>query len=80
MLERLTILAMLLLCQWTAVAQQPATYYEKEARYAEAMDLYDKEKFSAAQKEFDHLRKELDDPYHELSVNAEYMTILRANG
>jgi TolA-binding protein len=78
MLERLTILAMLLLCQWTAVAQQPATYYEKEARYAEAMDLYDKEKFSAAQKEFDHLRKELDDPYHELSVNAEYFAALCA--
>ncbi len=53
-------------------AQEPATFYETEAKYAEAMDLFDKEKFTAAQEIFDELVLYSDDPYRELTVNSEY--------
>lgn len=72
MTSRLVILAsFILLCRF-AEAQQPAVFHHLEARYANAMELYDKEKFAAAQREFELLQTEIDDPYMEVSVNSEY--------
>jgi len=78
MLQRLTVILLLLSSQLSIYSQQTATYHEKEARYALAMDLYDKEKFSAAQKEFEHLITNLADSHSEMSVNSEYFAALCA--
>lgn len=71
MLRAVLLLSMILI-GFGVFAQEPAPFYETEAKYAEAMELYDKEKFTAAQRIFDELQYASDDPYRELSVNSEY--------
>jgi TolA-binding protein len=76
MLRRLTFLSAILLCQLPSIAQQTANHHDPKARFAVAMDLYDKEKFSAALREFETLKTDMADPNSELSVNAEYFAAL----
>lgn len=72
MTARLVILTTLILLAFRVEAQQPAVFHDMEAQYAHAMDLYDKEKFVAAQREFEALQVAIADPYREMSVNSEY--------
>ena len=78
MLKRLIVILVLLLSQHSIFAQQTANYHDPKARYAAAMDLYDKEKFSAALREFEALKKDMADPNSEFSVNAEYFAAMCA--
>ncbi|NNC82538.1 MAG: tetratricopeptide repeat protein [Flavobacteriales bacterium] len=72
MKHHLAIITVILLAPLLASAQQPATLHHPEALYAHAMELYDKEKFTAAQREFEEVQAHVDDPYREIAVNAEY--------
>lgn len=60
------------------MAQEPARYYAPEAQYEVARELFDKEKYAAAQRDFDRLADVVEDEYRELAVNAEYYAALCA--
>lgn len=53
-------------------AQKTRIYNDKYTIYREALDLYDKEKFSAAQDKFSEAIQKIADKHDEVSVNAEY--------
>lgn len=72
---RLSSLVLLLLLVATAgslKAQQTASFTAIDRVYREAMDLFDKEKFAAAQKKFEEFMGLKKEPLSERSVNAEY--------
>ncbi len=52
--------------------QKTTIYVHENATYNSALDLYDKEKFSAAQEKFSHVLKNIDDEKSEVAVNAMY--------
>src|SRR5688572_28469023 len=52
----------LMACVYPVVAQQTAVYHDKELHYKNGMDLFDKQKYGAAQKEFESALKEADLP------------------
>ncbi len=53
-------------------AQQTATFVAIDRLYRDALDLYDKEKYAAAQKKFEEFIALKNDPLAERSVNSEY--------
>ncbi|NND93605.1 MAG: tetratricopeptide repeat protein [Flavobacteriales bacterium] len=69
---RFVILFTCLISFFLGSAQQPAVFHHPEALYVHAMDLFDKEKFAAAQREFEQVQLSIEDPYREIAVNAEY--------
>lgn len=62
----------ILLFSSTLTAQQSVYFTERDRLYEEALDLFDKEKFSAAQEKFREFEELVDNPRDELRVNAEY--------
>ncbi|HAA01497.1 MAG TPA: hypothetical protein DCD96_07590, partial [Flavobacteriales bacterium] len=69
---------MLLLFVQPLYAQKTKIYTDKYSVYREALDLYDKEKYSVARQKFDEAIKTLNDPLDEVSINAEYYAALCA--
>lgn len=69
---------MLLLFVQPLYAQKTRIYTDKYSVYREALDLYDKEKYSVARQKFDEAIKTLNDPLDEVSINAEYYAALCA--
>lgn len=59
---------------WTAAAfaQKPAHYYHENKDHRNALELFDKEKYSAAQREFEEVVKRIPDPNDEVRIDAEY--------
>lgn len=56
----------------SAYAQQPAVFNDPHQDYAMALELFEKEKFAEAQRLFDQIVEEANDPNSEVSVEAEY--------
>ncbi len=54
------------------VGQRTAVYTNIDAGYKRAMELYQKEKYSAAQREFQQVLVENNDPFAEVKMNAEF--------
>lgn len=71
LLFTLSLLAFLAVTPQTD-AQQTASFTAVDRVYREAIDLFDKEKFAAAQKKFEEFIGLKKDPLSEQSVNAEY--------
>ncbi len=59
-------------------AQKTAVHHDKPVTYKTAIDLFDKEKYSAAQKKFDEIIQSTTDPNDELRITAEYHKALCA--
>lgn len=59
-------------------AQKTTIYTSDVAKYNNAMELFDKEKFSAAQNQFEEILKSSTDNKSELNVNAKYYQALCA--
>lgn len=73
------ILLCLVLFRGPAVnAQQTAAYVGSLSTYAQAIELYDKEQYAAAQNAFEQVIKEVGDPNAEEYVNAVYFKALCA--
>ncbi|MCD4745056.1 MAG: tetratricopeptide repeat protein [Bacteroidales bacterium] len=53
-------------------AQKTAIYNNPEAEYSLAMELFNKEKYGAAQQEFVNIIETINDPLSEIRINAEY--------
>ena len=62
----------LLLITVSSVAQQTAIYTDEYKAYNEGQDLYDKEKYSAAQDKFETVVHQIDNRQDEMRINAEY--------
>ncbi|MBX7093227.1 MAG: tetratricopeptide repeat protein [Flavobacteriales bacterium] len=62
----------------TLYAQKTKIYTDKYVAYRDALELYDKEKYSAAQEKFEEVIKVLNDQQDEVSINAEYYYALCA--
>lgn len=62
----------------TVHAQKTKIYTDKYTVYREALELYDKEKYAAAQEKFEATVKSLSDAQDEVSINAEYYYALCA--
>ena len=60
------------------VAQRTSVYREPEAAYRSGMDLFEKEKYGAAQKDFTFVIENEPNPIALLRVNAEYYDALCA--
>ncbi len=58
------------------LAQKTSIYREPEATYRSGVDLFEKEKYGAAQKEFEWVIEAVENPLSELRVNAEYYDAL----
>lgn len=65
-------LLVLLTLAGEAHAQQSASYLSIDRVYREALDLFDKEKYAAAQRRFEEFIEMKQDPLAERTVNAEY--------
>jgi TolA-binding protein len=72
-LKRLTYI-IILLCSIniTVFGQKTTIYTHKNATYNSALELYDKEKYSAAQEKFRIVLKNIDDKKSEIAVNTQY--------
>ena len=64
----------MLLCSANNIVngQKTTIYTHQYATYNSALELYDKEKFSAAQEKFDQVIKQIDDEKSEITVNSKY--------
>jgi len=71
----LSFVTVLLLCSSITVAQQTQFYAHENAVLRDAFELYDKEKFSAAQNKFDEVVQNTLDADDEIRVTAEYYSI-----
>jgi len=60
------------------IAQKTAIYEDPEAAYRSGIDLFEKEKYGAAQKEFTYVINHEKNPVSQLRVNAEYYDALCA--
>ncbi len=68
----------LLLSGLAASSQRTAVHQDKPLNYKTAIDLFDKEKYSAAQKKFDEIIQSTTNPNDEFRVTAEYYKALCA--
>jgi tetratricopeptide (TPR) repeat protein len=69
----LRVIVMLMLFITTSLhAQKTKIYTDKYTTYREALELYEKEKYSAAQEKFGEMIRLLNDPMDEVSINSEY--------
>jgi tetratricopeptide (TPR) repeat protein len=59
-------------------AQYTAVFHELNSDYLRAIDLFEKQKYNAAQQEFQQIIARIQDPNHEIQVNAEYYVALCA--
>lgn len=66
------VLVLLLLITVNAQAQKTGIYTEKYAVYREALELFDKEKYSAAQDKFAEAIAIIRDKHDEASINSEF--------
>ncbi len=66
------IAAVLLFTGVCGYAQRSAVYTHNDHDYAEALELYDKEKYGSAQKKFDGVMERIGNPTSEIYINAEY--------
>jgi len=81
LIVRVLCLSFVLLSTATSLdltAQKPARYYEPKALFEQAMEFYEKEKYAAAQQDFDRLALIAEDEHSELAVNSEYYASLCA--
>ncbi len=62
----------------SVTAQQTATFTADDRFYRQGLELYDKEKYAAAQEKFEHYISETDRPNSERAVTAEYLAGLCA--
>ncbi len=71
---RKTIFIFILFCAVKAnvFGQRTTIYTHQNATYNSAIELYDKEKFSAAQERFSTVLKQIDDKKSEIAVNSQY--------
>lgn len=65
-------------CAGILYSQQTAVYFNADKNYRTAIELFDKEKFSAAQKKFNEVIESVPEKYSELRVNAEYYSAICA--
>ncbi|PCJ84753.1 MAG: hypothetical protein COA57_08665 [Flavobacteriales bacterium] len=63
---------------FSGIAQQNTYYASELSVYDEALELFNKKKYSAAQKKFEQAVKTVDDANSEVSINAEYYAALCA--
>ena len=75
---RFCLPVLMLLLSATLLAQKTAVHGDKSATYKTAFDLFDKEKFGAAQKKFDEIIASTANVNDELRINAEYYKALCA--
>ncbi|MCH2198599.1 MAG: tetratricopeptide repeat protein [Flavobacteriales bacterium] len=66
------ILTVALLFSMTSFAQKTATYVAPDRMYRDAVDLFDKEKYAAAQDKFEQYIADDPNEHSERSINAEY--------
>jgi TolA-binding protein len=66
------------LCGSALIAQKTATFAADDVLYREALELYDKEKYAAAQQKFERYMAETDKPDSERAITAEYLAGLCA--
>ncbi len=62
----------------TLQAQRTEIFFDKNADFRNAQDLFDKEKFGAAREAFKRIVLRIDDPNDEVRVNSEYYNALCA--
>lgn len=72
MILRTLIVAISLLSAGLAIGQENEFYITEIQNYRRGLELFDKEKFGAAQKVFSQVIDDVNDPRNETSVNAEY--------
>ena len=72
------LMLVFVLLSMNAFAQKTEIYTDKYSVYREALDLYDKEKFSAAQDKFGEAVSIIRDKHDEASINAEFYYALCA--
>lgn len=68
----LSIAAFVMISTLNSFAQKSLYFSENDRLYEEALELFDKEKYAAAQERFKEFAKNVDNPQDELRVNAEY--------
>lgn len=66
------LLTLLVCCISTTIAQKTTSFTQPNASYNSAMELFDKEKFSAAQEQFAAIIKSNKNDKSEVAVNASY--------
>ena len=68
------LLILVLICSVSTISfgQKTTIYTHQNASYNTALELYDKEKFSAAQEQFNQVLKQIDDRKSEVAVNSQY--------
>lgn len=66
------LIVFLVSCSAAVFAQRPAHYYQENKDHRDALELFDKEKYSAAQREFEGVVKRISDPNDEIRIDAEY--------
>jgi len=67
------LIIILVVCSATlSIAQQTAIYDDPEANFISALDLFEKEKFGAAQEKFNQVIESVGNPFSPLRINAEY--------
>lgn len=71
-LKRILILCVVLSAVSIVIAQKTTIYTHDNLEYNEGLELYDKEKFSAAQEVFEKIIKSTSDNKSEMVVNASY--------
>ena len=69
-LKRIFILCVVLSAVSIVIAQKTTIYTHDNLEYNEGLELYDKEKFSAAQEVFEKIIKSTSDNKSEMVVNA----------
>ena len=68
----LSIAAFVMISTINTFAQKSSYFTENDRLYEEALELFDKEKYAAAQERFREFAENVDNPQDELRVNAEY--------
>jgi TolA-binding protein len=74
----LFILAILLICAGAAVGQQSAIYHDFDSDYKKGLELFQKEKYAAAQKMFEKQVSRYSGQVSEIKINSEYYNAICA--
>ena len=75
---RFFVLAFLMLVFFFTEAQKTLVYAHEDADFREALELFDNEKFTVAQRKFKKIHNRIEAPHSEVKMNAEYYVALCA--
>lgn len=76
---RTAVVLLFILCSAPLLhAQQTAIYFNEDKDFRDAQELFDKEKYAAAQQKFNRVCERITDKYSEVRMNAEYYSAICA--